>query len=496
MMFASLITLLLLCAGAAHADETFMFPSTRAGELAKKYIGAYNSRDVATLTEFYASYYSEASLAKRPPEDRATRTLGLHDQMGPLEPALVTDQSESSLTITVQAKKINSWLSCKFSLEEQEPRKIVSVMMMPGSPPEMTGADKKEWTNLAELLEQVCAEASVPAIAAAVIQDGRIVEVVAVGVRQMGTNNDVQIDDGFHIGSITKSVTATMIGRLVEEGKLDWSVTIVQVLGEMDIREEYRNVTLEQLLQHRSGLPGYLIFDDSEGTRLNSLPGTPTEQREAFVAEVLQSDPIAPAGEEMNYSNAGYTVAGLMAERVSGTGWKELVTQYVLIPTGMKNTGFGWPATEATPGQPRGHYQEGSGLRAQGIGEYPLGAFLAPAGDIHASIGDLALYAKMHLDGLEGRDGTMKATTIQRLHTPLSSQEAEVRYADGWMIMEKEGLGTVHTHSGSAGTFFATVELYPSQNRAIVIAINAGVGAGVAESIIKSINGRMKSGTE
>jgi len=58
------------------------------------------------------------------------------------------------------------------------------------------------------------------------------------------------------------------------------------------------------------------------------------------------------------------------------------------------------------------------------------------------------------------------------------------------MIVEKEGLGTVHTHAGSAGTFFAIVELYPAENRAIVIAMNAGAGAGVAESIIASINER------
>jgi hypothetical protein len=99
----------------------------------------------------------------------------------------------------------------------------------------------------------------------------------------------------------------------------------------------------------------------------------------------------------------------------------------------------------------------------------------------------------MHLDGLEGRDGAIKASTIKRLHSPPPSQKEEMRYAGGWMILEKEGLGTVHTHSGSAGTFFATVELYPSDNRAIVIAINAGGSAGVAEGIIKLINERMKS---
>jgi hypothetical protein len=63
------------------------------------------------------------------------------------------------------------------------------------------------------------------------------------------------------------------------------------------------------------------------------------------------------------------------------------------------------------------------------------------------------------------------------------------------MIMEKEGLGSVHTHSGSAGTFYATVELYPNDNRAVVVLGNAGAAAGAAESIIKAINHRAKTTT-
>jgi CubicO group peptidase (beta-lactamase class C family) len=209
---------------------------------------------------------------------------------------------------------------------------------------------------------------------------------------------------------------------------------------------------------------------------------------------VLQSEPVAQAGEEVNYSNAGYVIAGLMAEHISGIGWEELVREHVLEPTGMTSTGFGWPAKEERPDQPRGHYYEESVFRPQEIEEYALGDFLAPAGDIHASIGDLALYAKMHLDGLAGNDGIVKAETIRRLHTPPEARNDGLIYAGGWMITEKEGLGTVHTHSGSAGTFYATIELYPDENRAIVVAASAGAATGAVERIIRSINQRSEAG--
>ncbi|UCF04136.1 MAG: beta-lactamase family protein [bacterium] len=497
-MFSKVFTLTLafslLFAALVLAEDQFIFPETRPGEIAKGYIETFNSRDIETLKKFNVDYWAEASLAKRSADERAAQALKLYEQMGRLVPALITNEGECSIAITVRAEKINMWLSCVFQLEEGEPHKLVSVTIQPGSPPEMATSDDKEWTTLSELLGQVITDTGIPAIAAAVVEDGSIVEAVALGKRQVGTDDEVQIDDRFHIGSITKSITATMIGRLVEESRLDWDITIAEVFSGMDVRAEYRNVTLMQLLRHRSGLPGYLTFTDSTAARLLSLPGSPTEQRAAFVAEVLQSEPVAKAGEEMNYSNAGYVVAGLMAERASGKTWTELIDHYVLTPAGMKNTGFGWPATETRSDQPRGHYYEESGFRAQGIDEYPFGDFIAPAGNINASIGDLALYAKMHLHGLAGHDGIVKAATIKQLHSPPESKTEGTGYAGGWMIVEKEGLGTVHKHSGSAGTFFATVELYTDEKRAIVVAMNAGAGAGAAERIIHAINERRKAG--
>jgi CubicO group peptidase (beta-lactamase class C family) len=480
--------------GASYADEPFTFPATRAGEIARDYFEAYNSGDIERLRQHYADYRSEASLAERSAHERAERTLGMYDQMGALKPAVVTKETDTSIIITAEAVKLKMWVSCAFQLEEEEPHKLAMLMIGPTSPPEMATGSDLEWDSLTDLLDQVLAESGLPAIAVAVVEADGSIQAAVSGVRQVGSTDSVRIDDRFHIGSITKSMTATMIGRLVEEGLLGWDVTIAEALQEMEMRAEYRDVTLLDLLQHRSGLPGYLTFDDSTDVRLNALPGSPTEQRSAFVTEVLQAEPVARAGEEMNYSNAGYTVAALMAEEVAGPGWEKLMEKHVLGPASMERSGFGWPATEERPDQPRGHFYEESGLRPQVIGEYELGEFLAPAGDVHASIGDLALYAKMHLEGLAGVDAALKATTMSRLHLPPDADDDKPSYACGWMITEKPGLGSVHAHSGSAGTFFATVELYPETNRAIVVAANAGTGAGAVESIIQAINEKAGAG--
>jgi CubicO group peptidase (beta-lactamase class C family) len=485
---------------AAADNTTFSYPATSAGTIAREFFETLNSDDPGRISNFILSYRSTTSLAKRPIDERVAKMMQIHKQVGVLTPALVSDETERSLTVSVRSEQLGIWLSVRFDLDEDEPDKLSVMSMQPTSPPNPGVSEELAWSDLSNLLEQLRSRTGIPAIAVAIVEDGRIVEQAVSGVRQVDTENAVARNDGFHIGSVTKSMTATAVGRLVEQGQLDWDDTIGEVLMDMDIREEYRNVTVEQLLQHRSGLDGYLNFDDAEMERLVNLPGTPTEQRAAFVAEVLLSDPIAPAGKGMNYSNAGYTVAGLMAERASGRSWEELVSMYVLEPAGTKHSGFGWPATETSPDQPRGHFREGDGFRAQGLDEYPLGYYLAPAGNVFCSIGDMALYARMHLAGLNGSDGVLKAGTIERLHTPLDNVDAgqsasgNSSYACGWAIVESPENGLMHSHSGSAGTFFASIELYPRENRAIVIAMNVGLeGVAACETISKLVNERWKS---
>jgi len=477
-------------ATAAVATSTsFVFPSTPAGELAKAYIESLNSGDAEHVERFTSENRSASALAKRPLSARVEQTLQMHAQMGELVPALVTEETDSSLTLTVHAEKLNMWLSCKFALDNGESPKLDSITFMPTSPPDMELGEAPQWETLQDLLETLQNESGIPALGAAVVEDGKIVDRAVTGVRQIDSDVSVKLEDRFHIGSVTKSMTATMIGGLVENGTIEWDVTVGDVLGSMKMHEAYRGATLEQLLQHRAGFPPYADISDEDESRLSSLPGSPTDQRGAFVAEALLSDPVGSVGGDMSYSNAGYVVAAYMAERISGKGWEALMDEIVLDPLGMRNAGEGWPATEAHPNQPRGHFSEGSTFRAQGLDEYPLGHFLSPAGNLNASIEDLARYAQMHLAGLAGKDDVLAAATIARLHTTPNVDD-DIGYALGWVIKKTEN-GTIHYHAGSAGTFYAVVELYPEQQRAIVCVMNVGPdGAAVADAISKQVNER------
>ncbi|MEI9866054.1 MAG: serine hydrolase domain-containing protein [Limisphaerales bacterium] len=105
----------------------------------------------------------------------------------------------------------------------------------------------------AQGLEVIRKKHDLPAIAVVVVKEGRICERIAVGVRKSGDLTPVTTNDVFHIGSCTKSMTATLTAMLIEDGKLRWDTTIAEVFpelkGKMD--KQYETVTVEQLLHHR-----------------------------------------------------------------------------------------------------------------------------------------------------------------------------------------------------------------------------------------------------
>jgi len=119
------------------------------------------------------------------------------------------------------------------------------------------GADEGLQAFLRQTLASARAKHPVPAIAALIMKDGRVVAEAAVGVRALGRPEPVSMDDRWHLGSDTKAFTSTMIARLVEQGIMGFDDTLAASFpgfaAEMD--PEYRKVTVRQLLSHTAGLP-------------------------------------------------------------------------------------------------------------------------------------------------------------------------------------------------------------------------------------------------
>jgi CubicO group peptidase (beta-lactamase class C family) len=230
-------------------------------------------------------------------------------------------------------------------------------------------------------------------------------------------------------------------------------------------------VTLDLLLRNHSGAPTDLDADGLWG-RLCGMKGSPpTAQRRALVEGVLKRPPVSKPGTKFLYSNAGFAVAGAMAETLMKTPWETLITKRLFEPLGMKSAGFGAPGTADKMDQPRGHGADGKPVEP-GLGaDNP--AAIGPAGIVHCTIGDWGKYVSLHLRGeRKGSTKLLAPESFVRLHKPSADESG---YAMGWVVADRLWAGgRALTHSGTNTMWFCTTWLAPAKDFAVLVTCNQG----------------------
>ena len=332
--------------------------------------------------------------------------------------------------------------------------------------------------NLSDLLEPLRTENDLPALAALVLKNGETVGLGAVGVRKIGDRTRVTIRDKFHLGSCTKALTAHLCAALMEEGLLNRTTTLAEALPEMaaTMHPSYRTVTLDHLLSHFSGFPAESWLKGRDFQETRRFPGTPAQQRENYVYEILQEKPESEPGKKCLYSNRNYAVAGVLAERAARQEWEPLMQRKVFRPLGMYRVGFGAMGTPGLVDQPWQHAVPGwNGEERTIIGPGPNSdnpAPLGPGGTAHMPIDDWARFVQDHLSGLRGGEGgLLKKASYPYLHTPLFGGT----YMGGWSITDEPlPAGRCWSHTGSNTQNFAHVWLTPAQNFAVLAMTNQG----------------------
>lgn len=316
-----------------------------------------------------------------------------------------------------------------------------------------------------------------PGLAAAIVRGDGSIATAVTGVRALGEPGEIQPDDRFHIASCTKSMTAMLAAIAVHRRELEWSSRLVDVVPELAaIHPDFRTATLEQLLAHEARFPAYTQFGPARLEELKALTGTPTEQRLAFLRQVLTNEPANTGTGDAAYSNVGYTAAAAMLERATGMSWETMLVSRLTKPLGMSSVQFGWPATPEDPHQPRGHFRRDGVVVTQPLDDsYMLPPALWPAGAVNASIADMAKYVRDQLDGLSGRNALLPRSSYERLHRRLDRSPSG--FTLGWGVRRDEQHGVIHYGAGSGGTFFVRMFIVPERQIALVAAANIGEAA-------------------
>lgn len=285
-------------------------------------------------------------------------------------------------------------------------------------PPIPQGVDDLHGT-----LESVRAQYGLPGIAAAVFSTEGLRAVGAAGTRKVGSGVPLLFTDRLSIASITKTMTATIVARLIERGELSWDSTLLDLYPELatTMRPEFRGVTVEQLLRHRAGLPRWMSHDDVVKAWVRQHPSASNHERRYEAVKYIVARPLDhPPGTRSAYTNDAYLVLGSICERVSGRDYETLLREEVFEPLEMTTVGFQEPWSDRSLDHPWGHVRQRGHFvpydpDPEGYGGVPFGT---PYGaGVHASVVDIARYGMFHLRGDLGLEASLlTGSSFRRLH--------------------------------------------------------------------------------
>ncbi len=327
---------------------------------------------------------------------------------------------------------------------------------------------------LSALLSRVRREHEVPALASLVMRDGKVLALAVVGVRKQGDPTPVTVRDRFHLGSCTKAITAALVGLLVEEKRLRWELTLAEGFPDLrsTMRPDWRAVTVDHLLQHRSGIPSMSWPKGKTFSDMHALPGTPRRQRQAYVELILQEPLDSRPGEKYTYSNANYALLGALAERVTDSAWEDLVRNRIYRPLGITTGGFGAMGTAGRVEQPWQHRRStGAYVPIEPGPRSDNPAVIGPGATAHMALEDWSRFTGAVLAGAAGRSGLLRAATTAHLVTPRYGGN----YAGGWLVLDRPWAGgRALSHAGSNTQNFCVAWLAPLREFMVLVATNAG----------------------
>jgi len=310
-------------------------------------------------------------------------------------------------------------------------------------------------------------------------EDGIIA--LAVSGDRVRNGAAIQTADAWHIGSNTKMLTALGWARLVDAGSARWGMTLGEIFEGEALHRGWQEVTIEELLAHRSGAaanPGVIWMMRA------ARNGDPVvQQRARLVASTLQKSPSGKRG-EFTYSNLGYIIAGRAMERVAATGetYEELMRRLVIgqAPEGA-GAGFGF----GPPGAIEGHRGRlFGGLKPVGTGPSADNApAFASAGTVHISLAGHALLLLPFLDGPEALPEAMR----RKLMAPYPDGAAD--YAMGWGVQTGEDGKPVYLHAGSNTMWLSQVVVLPEPG--VVIIVNTNAAGKEANEAIRELTNKL-----
>ncbi|MEN8250269.1 MAG: serine hydrolase domain-containing protein [Bacteroidota bacterium] len=315
---------------------------------------------------------------------------------------------------------------------------------------------------------------NIPGMAIGVLHQG---EMTTAGFGVTNINHQLPITDDtlFQIGSITKTYVGTAIMRLVELGKLNLDSTIQTYLPDFKVADETTSAkaTIRHLLTHTSCFVGDIFRDTGSGD--NALAN--------YVATLVNSEQLAPLGTSFSYNNAGFSILGLIIEKVTGKTFEAALGELVFDPLGLENT-YLRPTDVMAHRFVVGHHKGKNGLEIALPWQIERSGY--PQGGIISNIKDVLRYADFHISNGTIVDGPrlLSENSFEQMHSPLTFVRDNEYWGLSWNVKQVDGLRQI-SHGGATNGQICLLTLFPEHQFAIAVLTNAQNG----DSIIEEITG-------
>lgn len=340
----------------------------------------------------------------------------------------------------------------------------------------MTASHSAAWSALTDFTGRQQAKHQVPGVVLGVLHHG---EVSAQGFGVTNVDHPLPVTDTtlYQIGSITKTLTGTLIMQLVEEGKLDLDAPVRRYVPDFRVADEAAaaNATLRHLLTHLSGWEGDLFLETGSGD----------DALARYVAMMAEQTQLAPQGRYWSYNNAGFAVLGYVVERVLGVTFETALRTRLLEPLGMTHS-YCFPTEAMTQRFVVGHMGTPDGPTV--MRPWQLARASMSMGGLITDVRDLLRYAQFHLGDMPEAFTSgavappLSAAGIAAMRVPQAPVYGDEQWGLSWGLNHVDGVQLVH-HSGGTVGQITMLTLAPERRFAVAVLTNAQHGAAVTRSV-------------
>lgn len=305
-------------------------------------------------------------------------------------------------------------------------------------------------------------------VSVAIVRAGETLVDQAWGTANVSAGRPATAAATYRLGSISKQFTAALILQLVDRGTLKLDDSVADTLGRhvSGLRPEWRPITIEQLLNHTSGLPR-----DYRQHVVQAVQALLNPTDTARLEWAAQDPMVFAPGTQHLYSNTGYMLLGMLVEKLHRKPYGEVVRDEIAAPLGLTTLG---PCTapEKRATEATGHIRDRQG-KLQAASEL-ITDLLVGGGGLCATAGDLARWnAALH----GGR--VLSPTSYDAMITPRGAAIGD-RYGFGIRSLRMSWGGPVLTHDGTTIAFVSENSWFPDERLSVTVLYNSTAGPGTS----------------